>query len=56
MRDDGKKQLDIINKRNKRVKNAFEQMNDAAVMETLRAESIDIIPLGQADEQNSLAE
>lgn len=56
MRDDAKKQLDIINQKIKRAKTALEQMDDAAVMETLRAEAVDIIPLGQTEEQHNSSE
>ena len=50
---DTQTQLKILEQKIKKARKARDEMDEAAVPETLELESVDIIPLGQAPKQHS---
>lgn len=52
MRDDGKEQLKIIDKKINKAKNSLEEMEEITTPKTVAMEFVDLIPLGQFPDKN----
>lgn len=53
MRDDGKEQLKIIDKKIKKAKTSLDEMEEKTTPKTVAAEFVDLIPLGQFPDNTS---